>query len=60
MSTEKPPIGLVPRGIHEDQVSIERIYSITKAMKRYSDEGLPIPKEWIDELYNRMPRLCGA
>jgi len=60
MAIEKPPIGLKPKAIYEEQVNIDRIYEISKAMKRYSDEDNPIPKEWVDELYNRMPRLCGA
>ncbi len=60
MSNERPPIGLKPKGLHDEHININRIYEISKAMKRYSDEDLPIPKEWVDELYNRMPRLCGA
>ena len=42
----KPPIGLKPKWIHEE----ERKTEILDAMERYSEAGLPIPKEWIEEL----------
>ena len=48
----KPPLGLTPRWIHE----MERFEEIISAMKRYSEAGIPIPIEWIeevDELYDR-------
>lgn len=48
----KPPLGLTPRWVR-DMVRFEEIIS---AMKRYSEAGVPIPIEWIeeiDELYDR-------
>lgn len=43
---KKPPIGIVPRRIHDD----ERKIAIFEAMKRYSLNDVAIPTEWIDEL----------
>lgn len=43
---EKPPIGLMPRPIHE----LKRITDIIEAMERYSEAQMPVPKEWIEEL----------
>lgn len=43
---KKPPIGIVPRRIHDD----ERKIAIFEAMKRYSLSDVVIPTEWIDEL----------
>ena len=48
----KPPLGLTPRWIRD----MERFEEIISAMKRYSQAGMPIPIEWIeevDELYDR-------
>ena len=48
----KPPLGLTPRWIRD----VERFEEIISAMKRYSQAGMPIPIEWIeevDELYDR-------
>ena len=48
----KPPLGLTPRWIRD----MERFEEIISAMKRYSEAGMPIPIEWIeevDELYDR-------
>ena len=48
----KPPLGLTPRWVHE----MERFEEIIAAMKRYSEAGLSVPIEWIeelDELYDR-------
>ena len=48
----KPPLGLTPRWVHE----MKRFEEIIAAMKRYSEAGLPVPTEWIeelDELYDR-------
>jgi hypothetical protein len=48
----KPPLELTPRWVRE----MERFEEIIAAMKRYSDAGLSVPIEWIeelDELYDR-------
>ena len=43
---EKPPIGIKPRYIHDE----ERKQEIMDAMVRYSNAFKPIPVEWLDEL----------
>ena len=42
----RPPLGLTPRWVHE----MERFEEIIAAMKRYSEAGLSVPIEWIEEL----------
>ena len=49
---KKPPLGLPPRRLHEHA----RIIAILEAMKRYRDEGVGVPQEWIDELLERFER----
>jgi hypothetical protein len=45
----KPPIGLKPRQIHDEQ----RIDEITAAIGRYIEDEQPISVKWIDE-YNQL------
>lgn len=47
---QKPPIGLKPRELYEE----ERINDILAACSRYSCAKLPIPIEWVDELKVRI------
>ena len=44
----KPPIGLQPRKLHEEQ----RIADISAAIIRYVAKGNLVPLEWLDELYD--------
>ena len=44
---KKPPLGLKPRGIHDD----ERECDIRDAINRYIYEKMDIPYEWIAELW---------
>lgn len=44
----KPPIGLMPKRIHDSR----RIKEIVSAIDRYVSADMPIPKEWIKELNN--------
>lgn len=44
--TQKPPLGLKPRWLHEKQ----RIEEICDAMERYAQTRIPVPVEWIAEL----------
>lgn len=46
---EKPPLGLVPRGLWVDH----RIGAIQAAIARYTVAKQPIPLEWIHE-YNEL------
>jgi len=45
----KPPLGLMPRRIHEEQ----RISDIAGAINRYLQAGRAVPMEWIEE-YNQL------
>jgi hypothetical protein len=51
-STEKPPLGLVPRYVRDTQ----RLQEILEAMHRYSAAGKVIPKLWSDELAELLNR----
>lgn len=42
---EKPPLGLVPKSLWQEQ----RLYDIEQAIKRYMGTLYPIPREWLDE-----------
>ncbi|WP_157645659.1 hypothetical protein [Burkholderia ubonensis] len=46
MNHAKPPLGLVPKYIHDER----RMKEILGAIERYSDAGLPVPVEWVQEL----------
>ena len=47
---KKPPLGLIPRYIHEQKVTRERVIEIWKAIERYQKEQKGIPLEWYEEL----------
>lgn len=51
----KPPIGLKPRKIHEQERGLEIVW----AMQRYIDAGVEIPGEWLDELRQIHGRITG-
>ncbi|WP_156438063.1 hypothetical protein [Burkholderia sp. BDU5] len=46
MNYAKPPLGLVPKYIHDER----RMKEILGAIERYSDASLPVPAEWVQEL----------
>ena len=50
---EKPPLGLMPKGIHQ----YKRMISITEAMERYSKEDKHIPLAWVEELKELLEEL---
>ncbi len=41
----KPPLGLKPRWLHNEERSVD----LAKAIMRYIDAGVALPDEWIDE-----------
>lgn len=43
----EPPVELKPRRKHDS----ERLKDLIDAIKRYTDAELPIPKEWVEELW---------
>ena len=47
--TQKPPIGLKPKYIHDS----ERFQEVCLAIARYYKKSFPIPVEWIEE-YNQL------
>lgn len=49
MNEKKPPLGLVPKYIHEEK----RLHAIREAIIRYVQEGYVIPLEWVEE-YNEL------
>ena len=49
----KPPLGLMPRAIHD----FNRIREIVEAIERYSDAEKPIPLEWVGELKDLL-KIC--
>jgi len=50
-NTQKPPIGVVPRLIHNEMVMENRMKALSDAINRYTKAKLPIPTEWVTE-YN--------
>lgn len=44
---EKPPLGLKPKCIHDE----ERLIEVKEAIQRYIDKCKLIPSEWIEEKY---------
>ncbi|MDM8357486.1 hypothetical protein [Pandoraea communis] len=53
MQNTRPPLGLVPKAIHDER----RARQILGAMQRYSDAGLPVPREWMDEFTELLSKI---
>lgn len=50
---KKPPLGLKPKKLHRQ----ERMRDILRAMLRYTEAGITIPREWVKEfgtIYRRL------
>lgn len=47
---EKPPLGIMPRKIFEENMIIERINDLNSAIQRYYNAQLEPNKAWFDEL----------
>ena len=45
---KKPPIGAIPKWLWKEM----RKSNILKAINKYYEKGLDIPKEWIEEFQN--------
>ncbi|MEG0732380.1 MAG: hypothetical protein RR470_08300 [Vagococcus sp.] len=54
--TDKPPIGLIPRHIHNRQ----RLTAIEEAIDRYIEASKTIPAEWIGEYIDLVKIVHGA
>ena len=50
----KPPLGLKPRKIHDQ----DRMNELICAIERYSEASMPVPKEWTDELKDIVNQRC--
>lgn len=44
--TAKPPIGIIPRYLHDE----ERLHHIVDGINRYAEAHKDIPAEWVGEL----------
>ena len=51
--SNKPPIGITPRWLLDEERAIE----IEQAIARYNEADYPIPIEWIQELNEVYERL---
>lgn len=47
---EKPPLGITPRYVIDEQRAREIIFGIL----RFIDAGSPVPREWLEELFDRV------
>jgi len=45
-TSEKPPIGIIPKGIHDRSRAVD----IINAVQRYVQAGKSVPIAWIEEL----------
>lgn len=50
---ERPPLGLIPEFVFEEDMQYERIVQLTDAISRYAIHEMPIPIEWGNELKKR-------
>ena len=51
--SSKPPIGITPRWLLDEEREIE----IRRAITRYTIAGYPVPDEWYEELNEIVERL---
>lgn len=56
--SSKPPLGLMPKKIHDLRVNTKRLNEVRGAIARYYDAGLKINVEWIEE-YNELIESVG-
>ena len=57
-SAIKPPLGIMPKAIHERNTKIERLNDVCGAIARYYVAGMKIKIEWIEE-YNELIECVG-
>jgi hypothetical protein len=53
---DKPPIGILPRKIWEDEKEETRHQELKQAIIRYIEADKPIKQEWIDEYHDWLPK----
>jgi len=54
LTPNKPPLGLVPEHIYEEDRQYDRLLQLSDAISRYAINGMPIPIEWAGELKRRI------
>lgn len=54
MSEDKPPLGLMPEQVFEEDRQYERLTQISDAICRYALHGKPVPVAWTNELKKRI------
>ena len=53
----KPPLGLIPKKLHDERVKIERFNEVCGAISRYYNAGMKIKIEWIEEYNEYIEKL---
>ena len=56
MENKKPPLGLTPRWLLDE----DRVIEIKAAIERYDEVNMPVPIEWyieLQELYDRLSKF---
>lgn len=53
----KPPIGLLPEEIYQNNCDVNRLNDIYKAMERYISVNKPIPQQWSSEMVKLEKKL---
>jgi len=54
MSTKKPPLGLMPEYLFEEDRQYDRLLQLGDVITRYAINEMPIPIEWANELKKRI------
>ena len=57
-SAIRPPLGLIPKKLHDERVKAQRFNEVCGAIARYYDAGMKINIEWIEE-YNELVESVG-
>lgn len=50
---QRPPLGVIPKKFHQEQVDAKRLQEVCGAIERYYEDNRPINLEWIEE-YNEL------
>jgi len=56
--TLRPPLGLMPKKIHDEFVKIKRFGEVCEVIIRFYNAGLKIDIEWVEE-YNELVDCVG-
>ena len=54
----EPPLGLIPKKFHDEQVKVKRFNEVCRAIAEYYDARLKINIQWIEE-YNELVECVG-